>query len=119
MFISHDALNSGRARLASGVESVEVEGTPDMVLEVVSRTSWQKDRVILRELYYRARVPEYWIIEPFSDRVELNLLVWHAAGYTGSPNVHGWVQSPVFGKSFRTTVSTNRSGNPVYRVEIR
>lgn len=119
MFISHGALAAGRAELKRGPVSVEVLGTPDMILEVVSPTSRQKDRVILRELYHRARVPEYWIAEPLADRVELELLVWQSDGYTTSPNVDGWAQSAVFGKSFRITVSNNRSGNPVYRLEVR
>src|SRR5262249_50269480 len=48
LFVGKETLDSGRARLIAGVEEgfVELEGTPDMVLEVVSPSSVQKDTVI-------------------------------------------------------------------------
>src|SRR3954466_304636 len=41
LFFSWDSLDGGRVRMVQGAEEgyVEVEGTPDMVLEVVSRSS--------------------------------------------------------------------------------
>jgi Uma2 family endonuclease len=64
MFLSYDSLRERRARLDEGDESVEVEGSPDMVLEVISPTSRHKDTVILRDLYWRAEVKEYWLANP-------------------------------------------------------
>jgi Uma2 family endonuclease len=49
MFVSYEAIRSGRARLTEGTDSLELEGSPDMVLEVVSPTSVKKDTVILLE----------------------------------------------------------------------
>jgi len=118
MFVSHDSLAARRVELKQREKSVEVVGTPDMVLEVVSQSSRQKDRVVLRELYHKAKVPEYWLVE--SERgLTLELLTWQPQGYVASPSQDGWVQSPVFGKSFRLTTSTDRSGLTVYYLESR
>ena len=52
--MSHDALAPGRVRQVEGKEGgiVELEGTPDMVLEVVSDGSEKKDDQTLREAVY-------------------------------------------------------------------
>src|SRR5262249_15185108 len=42
---------------------IELQGTPDWVLEIVSRWSVQKDTQLLRAAYHRARIPEYWLID--------------------------------------------------------
>jgi Uma2 family endonuclease len=64
-FISYESVQSGAAKWVKGTEIgyVEVEGTPDMVLEVVSDSSLQKDTVHLRELYWKAGVAEYWLVD--------------------------------------------------------
>jgi Uma2 family endonuclease len=54
-----ESLKRGRVRLIEGSEEgfVEVAGTPDLVLEVVSANSVQKDTVVLPELYWQANIP--------------------------------------------------------------
>src|SRR5256885_8764701 len=42
---------------------LELEGTPDMVLEVVSESSVQKDTKRLRQLYWQAGIREYWLVD--------------------------------------------------------
>src|SRR5438874_2006891 len=53
MFATWDTLRAERARLLGGHPpyGIEVEGSPDMVLEVVSRTSVRKDYQELPDLY--------------------------------------------------------------------
>jgi Uma2 family endonuclease len=65
LFVSYDAVSSGRVRWVEGAEEsyVEVEGSPDMVLEIVSKTSMRKDTATLRERYGRAGVREYWLVD--------------------------------------------------------
>ena len=64
MFVSFAAQKQARAQLKQGDRSLEVTGSPEMVLEVVSQTSVQKDTVVLRELYWRAGIQEYWLVDP-------------------------------------------------------
>lgn len=49
-----------------------VQGPPMLVVEVVSDT--RLDRVRKRDIYARFGVPEYWIVDPDADRVEVYLL---------------------------------------------
>ena len=53
-----DTVRSGRVTLvpAKSGDFLELEGTPDMALEVVSDSSEKKDTEILPELYWRAGV---------------------------------------------------------------
>ncbi len=59
-FVSREAFDESRVRLIEGATEgfVEIEGTPDMVLEVVSGSSVSKDCQWLRDLYWKAGIPE-------------------------------------------------------------
>jgi Uma2 family endonuclease len=119
MFVSHAALRSGRAKLEKGPQSLEVIGTPDMVLEVVSRTSRQKDKVVLPNLYHKAGIQEYWIVERNLKEILFELLIWQPNGYAPAPVADGWVQSPVFGKQFRFEVTEDCSGLELYLLKVQ
>ena len=64
VFVANDRLDRiGRLR---------IEGGPDLVVEVVSDDSVQRDRVVKRDEYARAGVREYWIVDcrPGKEREE-------------------------------------------------
>src|SRR5262245_61624707 len=54
MFVSTATLESDRIRLIEGKEGgfVELQGTPDMVAEILSKSSEDKDDVQLRQAYF-------------------------------------------------------------------
>ncbi|HEX7378125.1 MAG TPA: Uma2 family endonuclease [Pirellulales bacterium] len=62
-FASHSGVESNRVRLVEGEKEgyLELTGSPDMVLEVVSASSLEKDTQTLSELYWQARITEYWL----------------------------------------------------------
>src|SRR5262245_35382156 len=62
IFASRKSISSRRVHWENGRESREIIGTPDMVLEVVSTNSVNKDTVVLRRLYAEAGIPEYWLV---------------------------------------------------------
>lgn len=119
MFVSHKALQSGRVRLIDGAESLEVIGSPDMVLEVVSKTSIQKDTVVLRDLYAAAGIPEYWLINPLAGEVAFDILRLTARGYSTTRKNDGWIKSAVFGKSFKLVQEEGSGELPEYRLLLR
>lgn len=120
MFVSHVAMDEGRAALEEGQESLEVQGTPDMVLEVISPTSRQKDTVVLRELYWRAGVREYWLAEPLREGVTFDILRYGSKGYTAVRRQQGdWLRSSVFERSFRLTRTIGPGGLPIYNLDVR
>ena len=81
--------------MAEGEDSLEAEGSPDMVLEVVSATSRRKDTVVLRELDWRAGVKEYWLAEPRRDDVTFDILRHAPKGYVATRKPGGWIKSTV------------------------
>ena len=54
MFVSHATMNRGDVEIRSGQrgDSTELVGTPDLVIEVVSKSSVEKDTEWLAEKYY-------------------------------------------------------------------
>lgn len=48
-----------------------VESAPDLVVEVVSPSTALRDRTVKRERYAHYGVPEYWIIDPETRRIEV------------------------------------------------
>lgn len=50
-----------------------VQGAPDLVLEVLSGGTRRTDEVIKRKLYERFGVAEYWVADPVVDRLRVYL----------------------------------------------
>jgi Uma2 family endonuclease len=119
MFVSHEARKAGRVSWQKGAASLEVIGSPEMVLEVVSSHSVQKDTVVLRELYHAAGIAEYWLVNPLSGRLSLEILRRTAKGYVLGRRAGGWVKSSVFGKSFRLMPEKIGSELPECKLLVR
>src|SRR5262249_22600433 len=121
IFMSRRTMDSERVRLITGaVEGVvEVQGSPDMVLEVVSDSSVKKDTVTLFDAYWKAGVTEYWLVDARRDQLQFDIFRHGAKGYKPSPKKHGWMSSGVFKKSFRMTVAKDDSGHPEFTLDVR
>lgn len=48
-----------------------VEAAPDLIVEIVSRETAERDRGIKRERYAHYAVPEYWVVDPERRTVEV------------------------------------------------
>ena len=116
MLVTYEALRAGRVCQIEGSEGgcIELVGTPDMVLEVVSKTSVHKDTVELRRLYWLAEVSEYWLIDARGAEPRFDLLRRGARGYTATRRQGGWLRSPMFGRSFQLSRQTDPLGNPQF-----
>lgn len=120
VFVSHSALQD-RVRLLEGKKAgyVEMEGSPDMVLEVVSDSSVRKDMHQLRQDYWIAGIREYWLVDARKAPLVFDILRHTPKGYRASAKKDGWIKSNVFGKSFRLIQETNESSDPEYTLEAR
>jgi Uma2 family endonuclease len=121
LFIAAATLASGRVRLvpaADGRDFVEVEGTPDMVLEVISPSSVGKDTIGLRERYHEAGIPEYWLIDARGDELRFDLFRHTPAAYEPTPTDGGWLPSAVFGRRFQLERRRNRFGLWTYVLDV-
>ncbi|WP_455630858.1 Uma2 family endonuclease [Megamonas sp.] len=48
-----------------------IHGAPDLVVEVLSKTSAQRDKGRKREIYAKAGVKEYWIVDTWGKYIEV------------------------------------------------
>ena len=120
-FISHRSLQEERARFLEGADQgfTEVEGSPDMVLEVVSQSSVRKDTVVLQEAYWEAGIEEYWLVDARKDPLQFNLFRQGPKGYVSARKQSGWIKSGVFGKWFRLSQKKGPQGYPQYTLSMR
>lgn len=51
-----------------------IEGVPALVVEIISPSSIVRDRVIKKDLYERFGVPEYWLVDPANQEIEIYTL---------------------------------------------
>jgi Uma2 family endonuclease len=98
---------------------IEIEGSPDWVLEVVSDSSVEKDTHLLRKAYHRAGIPEYWLVDARGPEILFQILQWRKNGYAAVPKRGGWQRSPIFGHHFRLVRETARMGFWEYTLQIR
>lgn len=121
LFFTWQTYESGRIRPVERHETdyLELVGTPDMVLEVVSDTSVRKDTIRLRELYWHAGVPEYWIVDARGESPQFEILQHTSTGYVAAEAHEGWVESNVFGCSLRLIKKTDPIAQPQFAMETQ
>ncbi len=116
-----ESLESGKVRYVKNEkgQEVEIEGSPDWLLEIVSAGSVKKDKHDLRQTYHQAGVREYWIIDARGEAIDFQILHWRKTGYAAAPHKEGWQKSRVFGRSFKLTRSRSRSGGWRYKLAVK
>jgi hypothetical protein len=100
------------------VDLIELEGTPDVVLEIVSDTSVAKDTKRLRELYWRAGVPEYWLVDARSPEPRFEILCHTPAGYVAAEARSNGLMSAILGRAVQLNRSTDPLGRPSFDVRL-
>jgi hypothetical protein len=120
-YLSYDSLRQGQVRLVEGKEGgyTAVEGSPDLVIEVVSDSSEDKDTEWQMSAYWNAGVREYWLIDARQEPLRFDIYRSGAKGFTATRKSAGWVKSAVLGKSFRFETTRNALGHPDYVLRLR
>ena len=122
IYVSNESFENNRVKLVPGKDGgfVELEGSPDMTLEIISTSSVQKDTDLLLDLYSKAGVAEYWLADARGDQLKFEIYNATEKGYRlAKPKGKGWIESAVFGKEFRLTRKENRLGHPIFKLETR
>ena len=102
---------------------VEIEGAPDLIVEIVSDSSVRKDRDRLPGFYARAGVPELWTVDArdvrHDDTLSFELRRLGADGYEALPaDGDGWTVSPLLGRRCRLRRSRGPLGRWVYELQV-
>lgn len=124
MYISTTSLEAKRVEFVAGEEdggdATEIVGTPDLVIEIVSPSSEDKDTEWLMSAYHNAGIPEYWLIDAREeDDLRFDIFKYAAKGYAATRKSGGWVKSAVLKKSFRLTRSAGPHGYPRFKLAVR
>jgi Uma2 family endonuclease len=121
LFYLWTTMQAGRLNLVRGKKAgyMQLEGTPDAVLEIVSESSETKDLVHLRDLYWKARIPEYWLVDVRRDEARFDILRHTNDAYQPTPSDQGWLRSEIVGHSFRIERTTDPLGFPQYVVQVK
>ncbi len=114
-------MQAGRLRLIPGqnLGYMRLEGTPDIILEIVSDGSKVKDLKTLRDLYRKAQIPEYWLVDARGDGVVFDILRLTNEEYQATPAEEGWLRSDVLGRSFRIERTLDPLGFAQFIVQVR
>lgn len=120
VFVSEDALDSGRVRLVrkpSGTADryIELEGPPELIVEIVSDASVRKDTERLPTAYYAAGVAEYWLVDARGQQLLFRIYRRGSAHYEPAPvDPDGYQLSAVLGRRYRLDRSRNERGRVVF-----
>ena len=99
IFVIKESIENGAVVFSP--QSTVITGSPDMVLEIVSRSSVKKDFTKLRALYFEAGIREYWLVDSRVAEPVLQILKRGVKGYVESPSIEGWTSSDVLQSSFK------------------
>jgi len=120
VFVSEASLDGGRVRLVpktggAADRYVELEGPPELIVEIVSDASVRKDTERLPAAYYRAGVSEFWLIDARGE--DLLFCIHHRGATQYEPaetDADGYQYSTVLERRYRLDRSRNPSGRIVF-----
>ena len=114
-FVSFERLRDGRVKIVETND--ELEGSPEMVLEVVSSSTVETDNKVLREDYFLAGIREYWLVDARKPPLKFEILRRGRSGFVAGRKRGEWTRSEVFGHAFRLIQSVHQDGHPDYTLE--
>jgi Uma2 family endonuclease len=90
-----------------------------MVPVILAGTSAKKDPQTLRELYWKAGVTEYWVVDARSDRQPpaFTIFVHSPQGYVPQAEPDGRPSSTVLGHAFELIRGTDPLGHPTFTLK--
>lgn len=102
MFASKASIRSKRVTKKRNQDGryMSLLGSPDWVLELVSKSSVVKDTRLLKKAYEIARVNEYWLIDARKNEMSIQIFALGKVGFQAVPVKRGRWRSPLFGLDF-------------------
>jgi Uma2 family endonuclease len=118
-----ESVDAGRVREVPAARSgegryIELEGAPDLIVEIISDRSVRKDRERLPRLYAAAGVPELWLVDARGGSLVFEIWTLGPDGYSLQElDADGFVPSPLLGRTFRLLRRLSRPGRWSYELE--
>ena len=118
-----ESLRQGRIREVAAAKAkegryAELEGAPDLIVEIVSDSSARKDHERLPRLYAAAGVSEFWLADCRGADVAFEIHTLRSGAYEHEPpDAEGWSYSPLLDRRVRLTRRLNEFSRWVYDLE--
>jgi Uma2 family endonuclease len=122
VFVSREAIATGRVQLipkagTEGERYVEIEGPPELVVEIISDSSVKKDTDRLPASYFDAGVDEYWLIDARGDELSFQVFTRGPDAFeTGMADESGFRFSNVFQVRYRMDRQKDDDGFWIYEL---
>ncbi len=120
VFVSRDSVSNTSVRLVPKVTAessryFELEGAPDLIVEIVSDHSVVKDTQRLPQAYFRAGIREFWLIDARGQQLLFQIHSRSQHGFEPvSTDADGFQQSKILGCRYRLHRSWELSGRWEY-----
>jgi Uma2 family endonuclease len=69
--VQPDLVFISKERTSIIIENRGVSGPPDLVIEIISKGSKYADTYKKKDLYEKFGIKEYWLVDPFSESIEV------------------------------------------------
>lgn len=118
------SLDEGRVRQVPAAAKgpgrfVEIEGAPDLVVEILSDSSVGKDTRRLPPRYAAAGVGELWLIDARGSELRLDVKILEGGAYRDSePDVEGRARSPLLEGRVRLTRRPMPHSGWLYELDV-
>ena len=123
VLVTHAAFQSGRMGTTpseDGEDAIELVGPPDLVVEIVSPGSVDRDRTRLFQAYERGGVGEYWLVDGRGEELEFHLFRRDDHAFAeASADADGFVASPLLRRRYRFDRVRNRLDRWQYTLDER
>jgi len=107
------AANKGPGRF------VELEGAPDLVVEILSDSSVDKDTRRLPPRYAAAGIGELWLIDARGSELRFEVKILEGGAYRDArPDAEGWARSPLLAARVRLTRRAMSNSGWLYELDV-
>ncbi len=98
---------------------VELEGAPDLVVEILSDSSVGKDTQRLPPRYAAAGVGELWLIDARASELRFDVKILEGDAYRDvGPDAGGWARSPLLAAGVRLTRRAMSNSGWLYELDV-
>lgn len=125
VYVSFDALQDGRVRYDNPVpgsrKQIEIVGSANLVVEIVSDSSVRKDLRRLPRLYAEAGLEELWVLDARGTHIDFEIRhLDHRDWVVSPPDEEGFIASRVLARRLRVWRKPGPAANTwLYYVEDR
>jgi len=97
---------------------IELEGAPDLVVEILSDSSVHKDTERLPRFYQEAGIPEFWLVDARGEDLRFDVHELEGSRYRSiGLDPQGWHPSPLFEMRFRLLRHSAPHDSSYYELE--